>query len=64
MNLRDIVYMVRKKSLDPSQPITTKELYECGAVYKPKYGVVLLGKGVDDYKEMGEPIHFEVQHAS
>lgn len=41
-----------------------KTLYDSGVVNKIKDGVVLLGKGLDKYEELGLALNFEVTNAS
>jgi len=64
VNLRDIVYAVRKKRLDPTKTITIADLYKASVFKKCEYGVKLLGKGLDEFKELGIPMNFVVSDAS
>ena len=41
-----------------------KDLYYWGALNKIKFGVKILGKGAEELKELGVPIHLEVSDAS
>ena len=64
VNLRDIVYAVRKKRLDPTKTITIADMFKASIFKKCEYGVKLLGKGIDEYKELGLSMNFEVSDAS
>ncbi|CAI2374057.1 unnamed protein product [Moneuplotes crassus] len=64
VNIRDILYYIRKGKLDPTKTITIKDLFECGAVSKIKYGIKILGRGAEQLDSFEQPLHFEVQDAS
>ena len=49
LNLGKLAYHIEKGDLDPTQPITMRNLYESGAVSKIMYGVKLLGKGTEKF---------------
>lgn len=59
-----IVYLIRKGRLDATQPITMKSLFQSGAFTDTKYGVKILGNGLDDLKHIEGSLHFEVTDAS
>eukprot|EP00343_Euplotes_focardii_P008512 CAMPEP_0205822064 /NCGR_PEP_ID=MMETSP0206-20130828/10841_1 /ASSEMBLY_ACC=CAM_ASM_000279 /TAXON_ID=36767 /ORGANISM="Euplotes focardii, Strain TN1" /LENGTH=273 /DNA_ID=CAMNT_0053118017 /DNA_START=167 /DNA_END=988 /DNA_ORIENTATION=+ len=64
VNIRNIVYMIKKGRLDPTKTITIKDLFICRALSKITYGVKILGKGAEELNTLGFPIHLEVQDAS
>lgn len=64
INIRNIVYYVKKNRLDASKPITMKDLFECGALSKIRFGVKVLGKGAEELATLGVPLHLEVSNAS
>ena len=59
-----IIYMVRKKKLDPTQPITIKHMYDCGIFKRIEYGVKVLARGVHKLDTLKHPLHLEVNDAS
>lgn len=61
VNLADVDYFVKKGILNPNEFITIKHLNDCGLVKKVKYGVKVLGKGID---RINYPIKIEVTDAS
>jgi len=40
------------------------DLFNASIFNKCEFGVKLLGKGIDEFKELGIPMHFEVSDAS
>jgi len=72
VNIDKIMYYISKGKLNPSEKITIKNLFECGAISNPKYGVCLLGRGGHLLKEMKmpngidavPPLHIEVNSAT
>ena len=61
VNIASITHFVRKGVIDPQEPITLKKLQDVGLAKKIKYGVKILGKGLD---ELDYPLHLEVSDAS
>ena len=62
INLNRIQYWINARRLDPSQPITLKELSSSGCIHGVrKDGVKLLGRGKD---ELTSPINIIVSRAS
>lgn len=61
VNLNRIQDWINRGRLDPSQPITMKELNESRCVHGVKEGVKLLARGKD---ELTTPIHIVVSRAS
>lgn len=64
INIKNIIYFIKKGRLDATQPITIKSLFLCGALSKVKYGVKVLGKGAEELSTLGYPIHLEITDAS
>lgn len=64
VNLKDITYAIRKKRIDPAEPITIKTMFEAGMISRCKYGVRILGKGYSEFLELGQPVNLEVQDAT
>ena len=64
INIDKLIYFIRKERLDPSKPITMKDLFDCGAFRNIKYGVKVLGRGSDLLKENPIALNLEVSDAS
>jgi large subunit ribosomal protein L15 len=63
INIEKIAYLISKKRIDPTKPITIKELFYSGGINKTLEGVKLLGRGSDKLKEL-PPLNIEVSYAS
>lgn len=63
INLYHIVYLIRKGRLDPSKPITIKDLLYSGGITKVKDGVKLLGRGTELLNGL-PPLTLEVSSAT
>ena len=44
VNIDTLVYYIIRNKLDPTKEITMRDIFNCGAVTKLKYGLTLLGK--------------------
>jgi ribosomal protein L15 len=65
LNIDKVIYYLKRKALEstPERFITVKDLYKCGAIDYPKYGVKLLSKGKSIINTC-QPIFIEVPQAS
>jgi hypothetical protein len=50
--------------LDGKNPINMKNLLDCGALTKCRYGVKILGGGSEKIKALGYPVTLEVSDAT
>jgi len=65
INLGRLAEWIFKGRIDPAKPITMKTLYDAGCVRKFKFGVKLLGAGVEDFNKLCKaPLQLELSHAS
>jgi large subunit ribosomal protein L15 len=63
INIDKIVYLINKKRIDPTKPITIKEIFYAGGISKTLDGVKLLGRGAHLLKSL-PPLNIEVSFAS
>jgi large subunit ribosomal protein L15 len=63
INIDKIVYLIEKKRIDPTKPITIKEIFYAGGISKTLDGVKLLGRGAHLLKNL-PPLNIEVSYAS
>jgi large subunit ribosomal protein L15 len=63
INLDKIVYLIQKKRIDPTQPITLKEIFFSGGVSKVQDGLKLLARGGEMLAKL-PPLNIEVSYAS
>lgn len=56
--------MISKKRIDPTKPITMKELFESGAVSRIRKGLIIVEAGSEDFKKLGIQIKLEVSDAT
>lgn len=61
VNIGDIMYYIDMGRLDPSKPVTMKALYTAGVFNSAKYGVKILGKGLN---KLNVPLDLHVTDAS
>lgn len=47
INLSSILYYINKGTLNPNEPITIKALHDAGAFKTAKFGIKILGKGLN-----------------
>ena len=66
VNLDRLVYCLKRQWLasSPEKYITIRDLQECGALAKVRYGVKLLSKGSPALEQYGKPVFIEVNEAS
>jgi large subunit ribosomal protein L15 len=63
LNIDKVHYLITKKRLDASKPITIKDLCRAGAVSNLKNGIKLLGKGLEKLNEL-PPLNITVTTAA
>lgn len=63
INLFKLAYYINKKKIDPSKPITIRELFWSGAISRVKEGVKVLARGAECLDDL-PPLHLEVTQAS
>jgi large subunit ribosomal protein L15 len=63
INIDKILYLITKKRIDPSKPITIKEIFNAGGVSKVKEGIKLLSRGSEQLEKL-PPLNIEVSSAS
>jgi large subunit ribosomal protein L15 len=63
INIEKLVYLFQKKRIDPSKPITLKEIFYSGGVSKIQDGLKLLARGGDLLSKY-PPLTIEVSYAS
>lgn len=63
INIDKIVYLINKKRIDPTKPITIKEILYSGGVSKIKDGVKLLGRGLHLLKSEDNSVEEGVTNA-
>ena len=64
LNIGKLAYHIEKGDLDTSKVITMKDLKYAGALSNIKYGVKLLSKGANKFKDLNTPINLEISDAS
>ena len=64
MNLGKLAYHILKGDIDVKKTITMKDLLEGGVVSQIKYGVKILSKGAEHFKDLNIPITIEASDAS
>ena len=58
-----MAYSIQKGRLDPTKPITMKELYQSGTVNFIKLGLNVYGNGGEFMDKIDTPIHLELSDA-
>jgi large subunit ribosomal protein L15 len=64
INIRNLVYFIKKNRLDATKIITMKDLLYSRALSNIDHGVKLLAKGAEELEGLGVSIHLEVTDAS
>lgn len=64
LNVGKLVDYICQGRIDPTKTITLKDLLDANIIGRFKYGIKLLGEGVDKVARLPVPINIEVSHAS
>ena len=65
-NINKIIYYMKRDWLQcsPDNYITIRDLVKVGAIKKPRFGVIILGKGLHEIEDFDKKIYIEVSNIS